>query len=395
VTGTRPQARQAPRPARPGDLLYADVRIVRGTFDLQASLVIHPGEVLAVLGPNGSGKTTLLYALAGLVPLSGGRIAVGSDVWDDPEGARFLPPPDRSVGLVFQDYRLFPHLSVLDNVSFSAQARGTRRRIARQQALPWLERVGLASMADRRPTQLSGGQAQRVALARALAADPAMLLLDEPLAALDAGTRLEVRSELRQHLADFPGPSIVVTHDPLDALVLADRILVLEGGRVTQHGKPGDVARHPTTEYVAKLMGLNLYTGTLADCATTRVDLDNGGTLYAAGLSAAIGSGATASLSIFPGGRVLVAVAPTAIAIHPAKPDDASPRNVWSGTITGLELLTDRIRVAVDGYPPALVDITPAAMTALELGPGQRIWLTAKATEVLAYPDPGHTGPIL
>lgn len=384
-----------PGPDRSADLLRADVRILRGAFELAASVVIHPGEVLAVLGPNGSGKTTLLYAIAGLVPLTDGRVTVGPDIWDDPAADRFLPAADRSVGLVFQDYRLFPHLSVLDNVAFSAQVRGTRRRTARAQALPWLERVGLAELADRRPPQLSGGQAQRAALARALAADPAMLLLDEPLAALDASTRLEVRSELRRHLADFPGPSVVVTHDPLDALVLADRILVLEAGRVTQQGKPADVARHPTTEYVARLMGLNLYTGTLADRVTTRIDLDNGGTLYAAGLSAPNGGGLTAPVSVLPGGQVLVAVPPTAIALHPARPDDASPRNVWSGTITGLELLTDRIRVAVDGYPPALVDITPAAMTALGLDTGQRVWLTAKATEVLAYPDPGHTGLIL
>jgi molybdate transport system ATP-binding protein len=280
----------------------------------------------------------------------------------------------------------------LDNIAFSAQVHGARRRAARQQAMPWLERVGLAGLADRRPAQLSGGQAQRVALARALAAAPSMLLLDEPLAALDAGTRLEVRSELRRHLGDFPGPSIVVTHDPLDALVLADRILVLERGQATQQGRPADVARHPATEYVATLMGLNLYPAALTDRTTNRLDLDDGGTLFAAGLTTP-GDGPTAPVTLLPGARVLAALAPTAIAIHPTKPDDASPRNVWSGTVTGLELLTDRIRVAVDGAPPALVDITPAAMAALGLTTGQRVWLTAKAAEVLAYPDPERPGP--
>lgn len=391
---TRPEPDLA-KPTRLGDHLQAQIRIVRGGFTLDTSVTVGPREVLTVLGPNGSGKTTLLYALAGLVALSDGRITVGPDVWDDPQAGRFLPAADRSVGLVFQDYRLFPHLSVLDNVAFSAQVHGARRRAARQQAMPWLERVGLAGLADRRPAQLSGGQAQRVALARALAAAPSMLLLDEPLAALDAGTRLEVRSELRRHLSDFPGPSIVVTHDPLDALVLADRILVLERGQVTQQGRPADVARHPATEYVATLMGLNLYPAALADHAANRLDLDDGGTLFAAGLTTPDGDGPTAPVTLLPGARVLAALAPTAIAIHPAKPDDASPRNVWSGTVTGLELLTDRIRVAVEGAPSALVDITPAAMTALGLATGQRVWLTAKAAEVLAYPDPGHPCPPL
>lgn len=389
-TGT---AARAPVPPRVGDRLEAEVRIARDGFALDAHLTVRPGEVLGVLGPNGSGKTTLLYALAGLLRPTGGRIALGPDVWDHPAHGLHLEATRRSVGLVFQDYRLFPHLSVLDNVAFSARARGTRRHAAREAARPWLDRVGLTDLADRRPVQLSGGQAQRVALARALARGPRMLLLDEPLAALDATTRLNVRSELRRHLADFPGPGLVVTHDPLDALVLADRILVLENGRVTQQGPPADVARHPTTEYVATLMGLNLYAGTLADPVTHRVTLDGGGTLHATGLSLP-GTEPEGSPAAFPaGGRVLAALAPTAIAVHPHRPDGSSPRNVWDGVITGLELLTDRIRVAVDGSPPALVDITPAAMAALGLATGRRVWLAAKAAEVLVYPDPGYDRP--
>ncbi|HET9656516.1 MAG TPA: ABC transporter ATP-binding protein [Kineosporiaceae bacterium] len=374
-----------------GAALDADLHLDRGRFSLQVDLRVEPGEVLAVLGPNGSGKSSLLYAVAGLLPLSGGRIRVGGRLWDCPADRCFLPAADRSVGLVFQDYRLFPHLSVLDNVAFPARVRGTGRRSARHDAAAWLDRVGLAALTGHRPGQLSGGQAQRVALARALASRPQVLLLDEPLAALDAGTRLEIRGQLRDHLADFPGPCIVVTHDPLDALVLADRILVLERGRVTQQGPPAEVARRPTTDYVAKLMGLNLYTGTLTDRTTHRVDLDDGGTLFAAFLTT--GEDGGAQVVPLRDGRVLVAVAPTAIALHPQRPQEGSPRNVWSGTVTGLELLTDRIRVAVDGCPPALVDITPAAMASLGLVPGRRIWLSAKATEVLAYPDPGHRPP--
>lgn len=375
--------------------LDARVRLRRGGFALDAALHVKDGQVLAVLGPNGSGKTSVLYALAGLVPLTEGLITVAGQTWDCPSEGRFVAPADRSVGLVFQDYRLFPHLSVLDNVAFPGRMRGADRRTARRAAAGWLDRVGLSGLAQRRPSELSGGQAQRTALARALATEPQMLLLDEPLAALDAATRLEIRSELQEHLSDFPGPCVVVTHDPLDALVLADRILVLEHGRVTQQGPPAEVARHPATEYVATLMGLNLYSGTLADRPGHQVDLDNGGTLHTALIT---GPGDDAGVPVRPvrpvcQGRVLVAVAPTAIAVHRERPSGGSPRNVWSGTVTGLELLTDRIRVAVDGCPPALVDITPAALAALELTPGSRIWLSAKATEVIAYPAPGHAAP--
>ncbi|HEX2810846.1 MAG TPA: ABC transporter ATP-binding protein [Kineosporiaceae bacterium] len=387
----------APAADPDGDRIEAHIVLDRGPFRLDATVRVAPGEVLAMLGPNGSGKTTLLRALAGLLAVTDGRIVIGSagpDVWDDPSTGTFLPAVERSVGLMFQDYRLFPHLSVLDNVAFSARARGARRRPARHAASGWLTRLGIAELADRRPGALSGGQAQRVALARALAADPRMLLLDEPLAALDARTRLEIRSQLREHLSAFAGPSILVTHDPLEALVLADRILVLEAGRVVQDGTPAEVARRPATEYVARLMGLNLYTGILTDRAAHRVDLDSGGTLFAAGHDPSIEPDA-AMLVPLSGARTLVVLAPSAIALHLHQPDAGSPRNVWNGTVTGLELLTDRVRIAVEGRPSALVDITPAAVAELRLTVGQRVWLSAKATEVLAYPDPGRAPLVL
>jgi len=363
--------------ANSGPALQAQICFQRDGFRLEAELAVPAGEVLAVLGPNGAGKTTLLRILAGLLAVTEGRVAIGDHIWDDADRQQFVPATERSVGLVFQDYRLFPHLSVLDNVAFAARARGARRAPARRTAATHLDRLGLAELAGRRPDQLSGGQAQRVALARALAMQPRMLLLDEPLAALDARTRLELRTQLRRQLTAFSGPSIVVTHDPLEALVLADRILVLEGGRIVQEGPPSEVARRPATEYVARLMGLNLYPGVLLDPATGKIELDAGGVLFAAGA----GDSPPAS-----GTPMLVVLAPAAIALHLNRPGPGSSRNVWTGVVSGVELLTDRVRVAVAGQPGALVDVTPAAVAELGLDAGQRIWLSAKATEVIAYP---------
>jgi molybdate transport system ATP-binding protein len=236
----------------------------------------------------------------------------------------------------------------------------------------------LAEFATRKPGQLSGGQAQRVALARALAAEPRLLLLDEPLAALDARTRLEVRAELRRHLTEFGGPTLLVTHDPLEAMVMTDRLLVIEDGRIVQEGSPAAVARRPATQYIARLVGLNLYAGRRSG---TSIALDGGGTLVAAASTTGDEPGA--------GSRVLLALRPSAIALHTEKPGHSSPRNVWPGRVAGLELLIDRVRVQVDGTPPALVDITPAAVAELDLTAGAPVWLSAKATDVETYPEPG------
>jgi molybdate transport system ATP-binding protein len=361
--------------------LDLDARLDRGGFHLDVRVHVAAGEVLGVLGPNGAGKSTLLRALAGLVPLTEGSIRLDGQVLDEPGTDTWVPPERRPVGVVFQDYRLFPHLDVRDNVAFSPRSRGLGRAASRRAAQPWLERLDLADLAPRRPSQLSGGQAQRVALARALAADPALLLLDEPLAALDARTRLEVRSTLRRHLTEVAGPVLVVTHDPLEAMVLADRLLVLEGGRVVQEGTPGHVARHPATDYVARLVGLNLYAGRL-DPASGEVALDGGGHLVATFSPDAARRGTSTAE------RVLVALSPAAVSLHVTPLDRTSMRNVWPGRVAGLELLGDRVRVEVVGRPGAIVDITAGALAYLGLEPGREVWLAAKATETVAYPEP-------
>ena len=351
-----------------GDLgLDAHLVVRRGGFEVDAALAIGAGRVLGVLGPNGAGKTTVLRALAGLVPLSGGYVRLAGEMVDDAAGRRSTPPERRRTGVVFQDYLLFPHLSALDNVAYGLRAAGLRRAAARREAAGWLDLFGLAGHAGHRPRELSGGQAQRVALARALAARPRLLLLDEPLAALDAGTRLVLRTDLRRHLTSYGGPTVLVTHDAVEAMVLTDRLVVLDGGRVVQSGRPAEVATHPRTDYVARLLGLNLYRGTAAD---GRVVLAGGGALVVAGR---------------PAGEVYVALRPSAVALHRSRPE-GSPRNVWAGRVAGVEAVGDRVRVAVTGRPDVLADVTPGAVAELDLAAGAPVWVSVKAAELTVYP---------
>ena len=348
-------------------LLDSVIVVDRGAFRLDLSLTVGPGEVVALLGPNGAGKTTALRALAGLLPLTAGHIALDGACLDDPSRRVFVPPEQRSIGVVFQDYLLFPHLSALDNVAFGPRCRGASRRVAREKAARWLERVGMAALAHAKPHQLSGGQAQRVALARALAVEPTLLLLDEPLAALDAQTRIDTRAHLHRHLADHSGATLIVTHDPLDALVLADRLVIVDRGRVVQAGDAATVTAAPRTEYVARLVGLNLYRGKATGHTVT---LDNAFTLTVADAH---------------DGEVFVAFPPSAVALYPQQPD-GSPRNTWPATVASLQRHGDNLRVQLDGPITVSADVTLAAAAHLRLGAGTAVWAAIKATETRAYP---------
>jgi molybdate transport system ATP-binding protein len=347
--------------------LAADVEIRLGSLDLQVELAVEPGEVLAVLGPNGSGKTTLLRALAGLIPIDRGRIAIDDRVLDDPQENVFVPADERPVGVVFQDYLLFAHLSVLDNVAFGLRARGTSKAAAHDRASRWLERVGLQHFAAHRPRTLSGGQAQRVALARALATDPRLLLLDEPLSALDAGTRGGVRRDLRRYLDSFDGMRVLVTHDPVDAYALADRVAILDAGKVVQIGTFSEVAAKPRSRYVADLVGTNLVTG----------DVDAGVLLTDDGVPIVVADAQP--------GRSFAVIRPQTITLSRDRPHATSARNIWHGTLGDIEQLGERVRVSIDGPLALIAEITKVALESMALRPGDAVYAAVKATEIEAY----------
>jgi molybdate transport system ATP-binding protein len=349
-------------------VLQASIGLRLGDLDLAVDVEVADGEVVALLGPNGAGKTTVLRAIAGLIPIDAGRITLDGRVLDEPGSQTFVATAERPIGVVFQDYLLFPRMTALDNVAFGLRARGVTKSEARARAGQWLARVGLSDQAHAKPRALSGGQAQRVALARALATDPRVLLLDEPLAALDARSRVHVRAELRRHLASFGGARLLVTHDPVDAVVLADRLVVIEAGRVVQAGTTAAVTHHPRSRYVADLVGVNLLEGRAIDGRTVR--LPGGAELVLA--------------DPLPGPEVAVALRPQAIALHREHPA-GSPRNCWPATVTDLEADRDRVRVQLDGPVTVAAEVTPAAVAELGLAPGVSVWASVKAVDLIAY----------
>ncbi|MER6215234.1 ABC transporter permease [Streptomyces sp. NPDC001674] len=327
----------------------------------QLTLDAAPGTTIAVVGENGAGKTTLLRALLGLTPRAHAELRLGdTDV-------TALPPHRRQVAWVPQDGALFPHLSALANTAYGLRARGVPRAAARREAQEWLDRLGVGHLAQRRPAQLSGGQAQRVALARALAARPRLLLLDEPLAALDQTTRAHVRHILRTHLAGFGGVCLLVTHDPVEAVSLADRVLVLADGRTLQDAPPAEVTRHPRSPWVARMLGRNAWAGTAS----------------ADGLVLAGGGRLVVAEALPEGAQALAIIAPEAVSVHRERPG-GSPRNVWPGTVREVTAVGSRLRVLVGSAqaPDLVAEITPEAAAELGVADGAAVWTSVKATEV-------------
>lgn len=336
-------------------------------LDLDVRIEVAGGEVVALVGPSGAGKTTVLRAIAGLAPLATGRIVLDGTVFADTATGEWVPPERRHLGIVFQEALLFPHLTVLDNVAAGLRFTGSSRPAARTRAREWLARFDLAAMASALPAALSGGQARRVALARALAVQPRLLLLDEPLTALDVATRTEVRRELRRHLASFAGIRLLVTHDPIDALALADRLIVLEHGRVVQSGNPLDVTARPRSRYVADFVGVNWLRGRAHADAVVLAD------------------GVVLTVPDADPGEVFVVVHPRAIALHRRHPE-GSPRNVFAGAVVAIDDEGTRVRVHLAVPFPLVAEVTRAAAAELELDRGGTFWVTIKATEITTYP---------
>lgn len=360
VPAPAPAPAGEPAQARPAEAGHWSLHATVTGFN-RLTLDAEPGTTIAVVGENGAGKTTLLRALLGLTPRAHADLRLGdTDV-------TALPPHRRQVAWVPQDGALFPHLSALANTAYGLRARGAGRADARREAQAWLDRLGVGHLAARRPAQLSGGQAQRVALARALAARPRLLLLDEPLAALDQTTRAHVRHTLRTHLAGFGGVCLIVTHDPVEAVSLADRVLVLSDGRTLQDAPPAEVTRHPRSPWVARMLGRNAWPGTAS----------------AHGLALATGGRLVVAEALPEGAQALAIIAPEAVSVHRDRPG-GSPRNVWPGTVREITAVGSRLRVLIapDEAPDLVAEITPEAAAELGIVDGARVWTSVKATEV-------------
>ncbi|MGB7448936.1 MAG: ABC transporter ATP-binding protein [Ornithinimicrobium sp.] len=357
--------------------LLVRIGIQRASFSLQVHLDCRPGSVIAVLGPNGSGKSTLLSVLAGLLRPTTGTVThrAHPDVatcWDDTGTGRHLSPADRRVGLVLAEPLLFSHLSLLENVAFGPRSRGVSATAARQRAAAELERVDLGSMLRRAPAAVSTGQAQRATLARALATDPDVLLLDEPLSALDLATRSTTRAALHHRLATFTGITLLVTHDPLDALTLADHLVFLDQGEVVQQGGPSAVIARPRNPYVADIVGMNLLEGTMRDRGRVEVD-------------GAVVVTAEDPFAMAQGTRVWLTIDPAAVALYETPPD-GSTRNLWPVRVRDVVIAGQRARITLDGPVPLTAEVTTAAVADLGLLPGRSLHAGVKATEIVSYP---------
>src|SRR5499427_1018783 len=348
-------------------MLDADIQLRLSRLTLDTAFTVAAGEVLALLGPNGSGKSTTLQALVGLLPLAGGRIVLDGTVLEDPAQHVKVPPEQRPIGLMFQDYLLFPHLSALENVAFGLRAKGTDKKAAREKASQAMERLGLDGLAEAKPGAMSGGQQQRVAMARALVTDPKLLLLDEPLAALDVSTKTDVRRLLREVLRQSHAANVLVTHDLLDAVALGDRMVVIQDGQIVQTGTPAEVTARPRSQYVADLTGVNLLRGTAQG---TTLDLDGGGQLICA-------SPAT--------GSVLAVIAPAGVSVSRQRPE-GQENNIWPGQISAVDLMGDRVRVRTEGKPAITAEVPPAAVDELKLDDGGELWAAVSPAAITVYP---------
>jgi molybdate transport system ATP-binding protein len=354
-------------------VLRAEVTATLGVTQLDVDLSVAPGECLALAGPSGAGKTSVLRAIAGLLRPGGGVVACGSSVWFDGSRGVCVAPERRGVGYVFQEYALFSHLPAWRNVAYGL--RGMSGSARRTRAIELLERFGIGSLADERPGTLSGGERQRVALARALAPQPSVLLLDEPLSALDARTRRSASRELAGVLRESSVPAVLVTHDFTEAALLGDRVAVMDHGSVVQSGTAASLAAAPATAFVADLTGAVVLHGSVAGQSDglTRVALDGGGWVVAAEPAEP--------------GRVAVAVYPWEIALLPAgSTAEGSAQNHLPAEVVTVTEVGSRVRVGLAAPQPLTAEVTGPAVSRLELAPGRHVIASWKATATRLVP---------
>jgi len=350
--------------------LSVNIRVRRGDFEVVSAFEASPGTTVALLGPNGSGKSSVVLALAGLQEDVTGHIRLdGADLTD-------MTAERRPVGMVFQNLRLFPHLSAVENVAFPLRAAGAGKADARGRSVALLGRLGLPPQRHAaKPRDLSGGEAQRVALARALIAEPRLLMLDEPTSALDIQSRAQLRPLLRQTLASFPGIRVLVTHDPIEAMTMADHLVVLEGGHVTQRGTPADLRDAPGSPYVAELVGLNLYVGRLEplDPGAGRLVTDQGNLVVAWPVGVPVD---------IPLEGAIATLRPADVVLHTSTPEGGSARNIVRGVIEAVAIEGARARVRLNGTPPVVAEVTLGSIERLGLREGTQIWASFKAVEL-------------
>lgn len=338
-------------------------------WELDISLRMQPGETWGLLGPNGAGKSTVVSALSGLNEPDHGFIRLGEETWFDGASAIWYPPEQRSVGVMFQDGLLFPHLNIAQNLGYGLRSRGISRSDVARQVSRWLEKLEVSYVSHHRPHQVSGGQAQRVALGRALIGEPDLLLLDEPLSALDMAARPQFRRLLSEHLAEFPGPRLLITHDPAEAFLLSHQLAILEEGRITQTGTPQQIRLNPCTEYAANLVGVNRWPGTVSQG------------------SVQIGEHRLQVPEYPWQGPGLISVHPRAVTLH-AEPPEGSAQNNWTAEVQHIAEVGagDRLRVELGPSFPLVAEITRQAREQLRMQPGSQVWVSVKATEISVQP---------
>ena len=337
-------------------LLDARVILNRDSLTIDVELQLQHGEVIAVLGPNGAGKTSLLHALLGWLELESGWIMVDGEVIDSPDTDSYVPPQHRPFGMVFQDGLLFPHMSVEKNILFGAGKDFNLKPLA--------ESLQASELLAKFPSELSAGERQRAAIARSLAARPKVLFLDEPFSALDIQGKRRGRSLLKEALAIEVSGCLMVTHDLVDAFTLADRVMIIEGGKLTQFDVPDRIRSRPGSEWIADLVGWNYYEGIGEGSVVT---LPHGTTIF------------TAQDDL--DGPTSISINPASVSIFKSQPS-GSPRNSWLSSIQNIEILGGRARVSLVGEIDICADITTVAANELRQSISSEVWVSVKATEV-------------